>query len=243
MNVIAQRVDLHIVRLDEAADEIAACRRLLNTGEIDRAGRFIERQHSDRWTVCRARLRQILAGYCGLDAAALEFDTGQNGKPQIAEGACDARVHFNLTHSHLLAAIAVSGIAPVGIDIEYLKPLRNWAGVAARFFSPDEQAQLASVAPDGRREAFYTCWTRKEALIKNTGEGLSARLDEFDVSLGPGVPAAVLADRAQRCDNLPWQMHHFVPEPGYVGAVAIRAAGQVEWREHSITTAAGVIRG
>jgi len=223
---------LYTVPLDATAAEVAACRGLLSPEEIARADRFVTEDLARRWQVCRARLRQILAGFCGVEPARLGFEQQEFGKPVIAAGQSDPELHFNLSHSHHLAVIAVTSSGPVGVDVEYMQPIRDWPGVASRFFSPHEQEQLASIAADRQLRAFYDCWTRKEAVIKATGEGLSASLDSFDVSLTPGAEPEVLADRHGGGDKR-WQLYRFEPEAGYVGAIAVRNSRTIEWRDQS----------
>jgi 4'-phosphopantetheinyl transferase len=231
MENLSRTVFLYTIRLDTGADEAAACRDLLSADEIGRADRFVDENFARRWQVCRARLRQILASFCNVDPAGLGFIKQEFGKPVLAANQCDPELHFNLSHSNRLAVIAVTNSGPVGVDVEYIKAIRDWPGVASRFFSTHEQKQLASVAADQQQRAFYDCWTRKEAVIKATGEGLSASLDSFDVSLTPGAQPEVLADR--RDNDKRWQMYRFEPEPGYVGAIAVHSSLAIEWRDPS----------
>ena len=233
MDNLSRTVLLYAIRLDATADEIAACSRLLSPDEIARADRFVDASFSHRWQVCRARLRQLLGGHCNIDPAELRFEQQEYGKPVIAAGQSDAELHFNLSHSHRLAMIAVTESGPVGVDVEYIKTIGDWAGVASRFFSPGEQEQLASVAAEQRMRAFYNCWTRKEAVIKATGEGLSARLDSFDVSLTPGAQPEVLADRRSGDNDKRWQMYGFEADAGYVGAIAVRSSLAIKWHDKS----------
>ena len=163
----------------------------------------------------------------------LRFHEQEFGKPALDAGVSGGDLHFNLSHSHDLAVVAVTDIAPVGVDVEFERTIPDWESVASRFFSPQEQAQLAAIDAGQRQHAFYNCWTRKEAVIKATGEGLSARLDSFDVSLLPNAGAEVLADRRGGSTEGRWQMQHIEPKPGYVGAVAMRSSRAFELVHHS----------
>jgi 4'-phosphopantetheinyl transferase len=80
---------------------------------------------------------------------------------------------FNLSHPQGVALYAIARGREVGIDIERRREDFASLAVAERFFSPDEVTMLKSLAPDLRTSAFFNCWTRKEALIKALGEGLS----------------------------------------------------------------------
>jgi len=233
MENLSQTVLLYTIRLDTTGDGLAACRDLLSADEIARADRFVDENFARRWLVSRGCLRQILASFCNVDPSSLGFMQQEFGKPVITAGQCDPKLHFNLSHSHHLAVIAVTSSGPVGVDVEHMKAIRDWSRVASRFFSRREQELLASIAPEQQLRAFYDCWTRKEAVIKATGEGLSARLDGFDVSLTPGAEPEVLADRLGGDNDDRWQMYRFEPEPGYVGAIAVRNSLAIEWRDKS----------
>jgi 4'-phosphopantetheinyl transferase len=111
----------------------------------------------------------------------------------------------------------------VGVDLEELKPVADFAGIAERFFSPAENRALLALPAESRDAAFFTCWTRKEAYIKAVGEGLSIPLDSFDVTLAPGDPPRLLATRAEPGGEMRWSLHELHPGPGFVGALAVEA--------------------
>jgi 4'-phosphopantetheinyl transferase len=90
--------------------------------------------------------------------------------------------------------------------------------IAQHFFSPAEQAHLASLPTDQQHQAFFECWTRKESVIKATGEGVSRPLDSFEVAFGPGTSPKLL--RLDHNRSPTWQMASFEPAPGYIGALA-----------------------
>ena len=83
-----------------------------------------------------------------------------------------------------------------------------------------------------RLDAFFDCWTRKEAVIKATGEGLHARLVDFDVSLSPGAEVRVVADHSDEQKYIGWQLRSFDLEPGYTGALATAAWIDLEVIDH-----------
>jgi 4'-phosphopantetheinyl transferase len=93
--------------------------------------------------------------------------------------------------------------------------------LAERFFSPREAAELHSLPATDRRQAFFHCWTRKEAYIKAIGRGLSMPLDGFDVSLRPGQPAQLLAVHADPAEVNRWQLASLTPAAGFVAAVIV----------------------
>jgi 4'-phosphopantetheinyl transferase len=82
-------------------------------------------------------------------------------------------------------------------------------------------------------EAFFNCWTRKEAYIKACGDGLSQPLDKFEVSLAIDEPAQLLSLNGSEVEASRWHLHGFVPATGYVAALAVEGGPwklvQAEW--------------
>ena len=99
--------------------------------------------------------------------------------------------------------------------------------IAARFFSAQENMALQNLPAKQKHQAFFNCWTRKEAYIKAIGEGLSMPLDEFDVSLTSDEPATLLNVRKDPHQVLHWTLQALQPAPGYVAALMVETG---DWR-------------
>jgi 4'-phosphopantetheinyl transferase len=208
---------LHIWTVALAGDgEVSGLFSLLSADEQARARGYQLAADRARFTRCRAALREILARYTGLGASGLRFDYGPHGKPALAGSA----IAFNVSHSGDLAVIAISGEGPVGVDVEQVRPVEGMEAIAARFFSLEERDALAALAPDERTHAFYQAWTRKEAMLKATGHGLSRALDHDTVSLGADVAPRVLAVAGAPGEVATWQVAEVGLGAGYVGAIA-----------------------
>jgi 4'-phosphopantetheinyl transferase len=218
--------EVHVwrVSLQRSEADVIRLRDTLSADEAARADRFHFERDRRHFIAGRGLLRTLLAGYLGRRPAELRFAYGPHGKPLLAE---TGPLRFNLAHSQGLALIAITLGREVGVDVEWLDRTIRHEEIAQRFFSPREQAALAALPAELRAEAFFLCWTRKEAYLKAHGGGLSVPLDSFDVSLTPGAPAELLEVRGKPVEAGRWSLLALEPGPGYVGAVA--AEGR-SWR-------------
>jgi len=213
-------VELWVWSLDVDEAERGRLFAYLAEDEVARALRFVFDRDRHRYVVARGRMREILARVLGTTAAALRFSYSSHDKPSLAEAS--APLHFNLSHSEGLAALGVSRARELGVDVEHVRPLKE--DIAERFFSRGEVAALRALPEDQQLAAFYRCWTRKEAVVKAIGEGLSRPLDSFDVTLDPDAARLLRMDGEADGPQV-WQLAHFAPAPGFAGAVACRTGG------------------
>lgn len=218
-------VHVWLADLGRAESRIEGLRSLLSPDELKRAEGFYFYRDWKMYTVARGLLRTILASYTGVHPSDLKFAYSPHGKPFLSGVPSDCAVRFNVSHTYRLALYAVTYGRKVGVDVEYRRPHVAIADIAERYFSPREVETFRSLPEHQRGEAFYNCWTRKEAFIKAVGEGLSFPLDAFDVSLTPGEPAALLGIRHQGRQAAHWTLKGVRPAPGYVGAVAAEGQG------------------
>lgn len=144
----------------------------------------------------------------------------RNPTPPAERGTETKEINFNLSHSRGFMLLAVTRGREVGVDIELIDRDFATAEVAERFFSRREILSLRSQPDHLQTEAFFHCWTRKEAYIKARGEGLSLPLDQFDVSLEPSG-ASLLDNRISPGDVARWSLQELHPAPDYCAAVAV----------------------
>jgi 4'-phosphopantetheinyl transferase len=147
---------------------------LLSPDERERASRFHFNRDRDRYVAARGRLRLLLGAYAGLAPADLRFAYGAHGKPTLETSPAAARLRFNLSHSGDLAVYAVALGRDVGIDVERLRPVPEMEDIVRRWFPEEDRRRYAAGAGGDRVRAFFAAWTRREALVKARGEGLSA---------------------------------------------------------------------
>ena len=212
-------VDLYIWTLDVDADERARLSAHLSDDETARAARFVFEHDRNRFIAARGRMREILARAVKRPPSDLKFSYSAHGKPSLGSNP----LRFNLSHSNAIAALVATRDYEIGVDVEHVRPLKE--DVAGRFFSPRENAVLRALPEREQLGGFYRCWTRKEAIVKAIGEGLSHPLDSFDVSLKAGDTAIVERFEADDDAKQAWRLMHFEPAPDYVGAVACRTGG------------------
>jgi 4'-phosphopantetheinyl transferase len=209
--------------LQQTAAKTLGFAMILSRDEAARADRFRCDRDRDRFISGRGLLRTILASYVNGNPARLKFDYGPNGKPALSEPDRSCAVHFNLAHSDNLVLVAVSRTWEIGIDIERLHPLADAEGIAQRFFTKMECDGLRNLPDSQKLPAFFNLWTRKEACLKATGDGIIDFLRQVEVSF--------LADEPARLIRLPgaieavhnWILREMNPAPGFVGALAAPA--------------------
>jgi 4'-phosphopantetheinyl transferase len=218
--------EVHVwsARLDPASETIERLRRLLDPQEAARASRFRFEKDRTAFTVARGILRWLLAGYLGEDAAALGFVYGPQGKPSLENESVNG-LHFNVTHSALLALFAFVRTREIGIDVERVREQPDLEDIARRFFSKDEVVALRRLPRRLRDRAFFRCWTRKEAYIKARGGGLSIPLDEFSVSFSPGEPAALRSSSLGAAEIDRWSLRDIPVGPAYAAALVVEGRG------------------
>lgn len=191
---------------------------ILSADEHARAERFVNPKHGAAYRMGRGRMRQILAEYLAVPPRGLQFQYNAHGKPRL-----DQDLHFNLSHSGGFACLAVCKDLPLGVDIEAYRKVET--GVAERFFSAAEFDSLSALPKDRWNDGFFRCWTRKEAVVKACGPGLSMPLDSFDVTLDPDKPARLL--RLDGEDPSQWRLRHIQITPTIVGALAIETSAPI----------------
>lgn len=213
--------EAHVWRLplDLSADKLPDLCTLLSSDERERAQRFVFDEHRARFVACRGQARRLLAAYLGAAPGELRFQYGSRGKPSL-EFPWGERLAFNISHSHELALCALGRGCELGVDIEHIRPPSDFEGLAERFFAPQEVAAIKSLPQEARLASFFRCWTRKEAVLKACGSGLTLPLDRIVVTLGPDEPARVVAGGEETGSAAEWSLYHLEPAAGYVGALA-----------------------
>jgi 4'-phosphopantetheinyl transferase len=223
--------EVHVWRTSLAVPESTRedLQQILAKEEISKAAQFHFEKDRNHWMVARGILKILLGLYVNTAPDQLKFRSNAYGKPFLAFPDTSARLQFNVSHSQDLALYAFTYDRQVGIDVEYKCAGLDYEALARVSFSPNEQALLHSLPREQKQEAFFNCWTRKEAYIKAKGTGFSIPTDQFDVSFLPGEPAAFLQHYEDWQETTRWSLRELDPGTGYAGALAVEGVG---WRLH-----------
>ncbi len=195
----------------------------LTPAERERVARYRFERDRARRTYARGLLRLVLGEALGLHPRAVELVTGPFGKPELLPAQNGPGLRFNLSYGGDWLLLALTRGCEVGVDLEPVRALPDAMGIAGRFFHCDEQDRLRAAAVDEQSQLFFTYWTRKEALLKALGTGLSDQaLAAFNsADLAP----ALLAWRRLAASAVPgadWWMMDLAPKPGYAACLALR---------------------
>jgi 4'-phosphopantetheinyl transferase len=223
-------VRLWRVDLDVGAEAEAGLREQLSPDEVARAERFAKPRDRSRFVVARGTLRALLGSLLDERPGAVALEAGASGKPRLAGS--EHGLSFNVSHSGDLALICVAG-CEVGVDLEAVRPVPSAVPIAWRYFAPEEAkfveggGAAGDDEPAGVDRRFLLCWTRKEALAKAVGAGLSLDLRGFAVPLDPagGIVALENPDGgpAER-----WRVLDVPLDSEHVGALALPASVEMD---------------
>jgi len=221
--ITATTAHIWAVDLDRDTTTLNSLARLLSTDERERASQFRLDAPRRRFIVSRAALRNILAQYLNTRPENIRFSSGNFGKPCL-ERSLNTGLQFNVAHSGNLALIAVTRENEIGVDVEFLRPIRHAKEIASRYFHPHEVEAILASSLANLHETFLKCWTGKEALLKAVGTGVTDALPNFS-ALDSGDPRGTIVNvplrtatamQAMRC----W-LQPLAPADGYCAAVAV----------------------
>lgn len=141
---------------------------ILSQEESDKAARFHQQKDRESYLVRKHCLRTLLSKFLNCAPAEIDYSKYGNDKPSLPG------IEFNSSHTKNQVLIAVSS-SPIGIDIEYMDDNFDYRDLLERCFSEEESAFI--LQGDDPVLNFYTLWTRKEAFLKATGEGIIDQLN------------------------------------------------------------------
>jgi 4'-phosphopantetheinyl transferase len=228
------RIHLWAAAINEFRDRAQNLERVLSPAERLRAEKFKFVGNRGRFVIRRGLLRLILGRYLKKPPAEIEFQFGAYGKPEVRRGS-GMCLFYDASDSDDIAVWAITPACPVGVDVEHIREIPDMQKIARRYFHPRETETLMALATDSRPQAFYACWTRKEAFLKATGEGIAENLARVQVTLAPREPSAIVSLSGDPRGHKEWRLQEFSPCLGYVGCVADRrpVLALCQWRVNS----------
>jgi 4'-phosphopantetheinyl transferase len=169
--------------LDQSPSVIRSLRSFLSIDERQRAERFYFDRDRNRFIVCHGLLRAILAHYIGTEPDCIQYIYGKNGKPALPKIPYNRDIRFSLSYSSGVCLFAITRSREIGVDIEFSEGSLDFEKIIGNFFTEKERSFFRDLSKYQRKNAFFKLWTKKEALVKALGAGLSLLLNSFDVSL------------------------------------------------------------
>ncbi len=175
--------------------------RLLPKNMQERLSKFRRWQDAYTYLYGKLLLKKSMLQF-GYDNSLESIKTTEHGKPYFE----NSSFSFNISHSEEYVVCAISNDEQVnlGIDIEKVKPIKL-DGFSA-VFSPEEKREIDSY------NKFYTCWTRKEAIVKADGRGLTIPLNTINT-----------LNSSTKLDNEKYYLSKVDINNGYIAHIASQA--------------------
>lgn len=208
-----------LVNIDQQTHKINNYWRVLNSEEQQKANLFKFEKDRSCYIIARAVLRILLGNYLAKPPESIVFKTIKNGKPFVYNS---KDVQFNISHSKNCILLGFVKKHQIGIDVEYTKRPIEVELIAKSFFAEEEVNNLLALDKCYQNEAFYNCWTRKEAFIKALGDGLAFPLNEFVVSLDCEKTAILLNTKWNEKEKENWTLEAIQVQKNYTAAMAIK---------------------
>jgi len=210
----------HIVvwmaRISQAQDSLPDLDPCLDPRDRERAARFRFPEDRARFALGRGLLRICLGEYLRQKPETVELSYTDRDRPVLAHA---ETIQFSISHTHDLVAVALTADACIGIDLEYVKSTADLPELAERILSTRDLKVFQTLSPDEALSAFFRVWTRKEAYLKATGEGITEALQQISVSMGPEEISSVIDDRDISTAQ-DWRLLGLPVPAGYMGHVA-----------------------
>jgi 4'-phosphopantetheinyl transferase len=206
---------------------------LLAPADLRRRERLRQAADRARLTTAAVLVRVVVGALAGMPPACVWIDRTcpgcgqQHGKPRVP---ALPDVHVSVSHSGSNVAVAVGRDGSLGIDVEQVGRFdtAELEALAACTLAPEERAELARQPATDRARAFTTYWTRKEAVVKATGDGIGVGLDRIVVS-PPSSPPRLLQWPGR---DVSVSLHALHPGDDAVATLAVLGEAPVRVVEH-----------
>ncbi len=204
--------------LDVAAEEADALKEFLNPAEEQRVTRIIPVRDRRRAAVRLVRRRQAIADVLDLHPRDVVIGTGIDGRPRVISPG-NTQLEFSASQCDDLSLLAITRDRRIGVDVESHIGLSDYARLLAWITTPDEAQEVGHLRGAEQRATALRLWTRKEAYLKATGQGLGSGLANVQLPLDrvPGWREFRAASGAAR-----WLIHDLSsPRPELTATVVV----------------------
>lgn len=165
--LVNEQIDVWRINVTANLPYLGFFKSILNASELRRAEKYLRDSDRNRFIISRGALRNILGKYLKQLPGNIEFKLGENQKPYV-----DFGIHYNLSDSADWIVIAIAG-SEIGVDVEYVKPDFSFESILKSHFNANEIEYINQADSSNR---FFKLWTRKEAILKASGAGLTEYL-------------------------------------------------------------------
>ena len=192
-------VDVDKMMLHIDVDQMVAA---LSEDELVRANNFRDSLLRDRFVAGRFCLREILGRELDMPSNKISFSIESNGKPVVSNSPTSPNQggHFSFSRSQQHALIGYSASRRIGVDIERVRSFPDMELMAAEIFAEPQFSDWQSLPPAERPLCFFRGWTRKEAVVKVDGRGISDGVRQIEVPLGD-ITNQVIEVALPACSN------------------------------------------
>jgi 4'-phosphopantetheinyl transferase len=222
-NIDNRECHIWSLSLELPPDVLPAPEQVLSEEERQRAAAFLLPTPQRQFILARAALRTLLGRYLATPPTGITFNFSAFGKPFLQSPSSD--LHFNIAHSGTQILIAVARAVEIGVDIEIHRPLGDLPGLAKMVFANEEILAWQRLSDTDRVAAFYAIWSRKEAVAKAAGQGLSMEFTAMEVSFEPDQAPELRRVPAGWGNPQEWTLQALDAASGYSAALAARARG------------------
>jgi 4'-phosphopantetheinyl transferase len=190
-----------------------------------------EREKSERFRLellrtrhikCHFLTRWLLGQYLGVDFYNQEFNRNEHGKPSLENERDSNSIYFNISNSENICVFAYTKDGDLGVDVEKIHDLPDMDRIVERFFSPAENEIFCSLPDHDKKTYFFKYWTRKEALLKAMGRGLSFPPDEVNVAFDKSDETSEFFIKTNETNaEREWTLHDISVFDGFASALAL----------------------
>jgi 4'-phosphopantetheinyl transferase len=176
---------------------------ILSQDELIKTKRFINREDGKRFAAVHVFLREVLSRYLYLPASEIRIAVGRNKKPVLKTSAVKPLLHFNLSYRNKYALLAISSKPSIGVDIEEVNNIPDFAAFISNYFSKEEQQTiLEKETREEQLSVLFTLWAMKVALLKSLTIGVKGSFATYNLCPFLQQPRGALALGKHRAWNI-----------------------------------------